>query len=378
VPTERKEERVAAALPATPSSSGRHIAGVPVVFGLVVLGLAIVAVVVVFLVARRAPPLTEPTVASHSGPPDPHGPLSRGFLPWSASRTNVAISLADDGRCVADLGHPDDVHVVVYAYFYDGGNWMLAAVSSKSGTVLWKNPAFTTDYGAIVCDGHGGVVITNKDNFAVHGIDPATGAERWKVKLRDAPRSVEFGDGCLVVNAIDDSRTSLALVRGTAGPCPSARHLPAEVIAKLDPSSRPASSAWVTERGSLQIGGLTLTFSIPEKGSPRIIVTASRGATKVWEQTLPVASEKYVRRVVTSAGLVVVGYLPGTMSMGLVLLDPATGKILVSREIGKKDNDKNRFVTLVATKKQVLLQYWRKVYGLGLPELNVLWEAGRE
>jgi len=61
----------------------------------------------------------------------------------------------------------------------------------------------------------------------------------------------------------------------------------------------------------------------------------------------------------------------------VVLLDPATGKVLASREIVQKENHGGTFfMRVVTTDRHAFVQTFGKLYALRLPELEVLWEAG--
>src|SRR5262249_20777140 len=147
--------------------------------------------------------------------------------------------------------------------------------------------------------------------------DPRTGIRRWSARLHDAPQVVAFGEECLTVTAIDDSSTSFVLSTGAATQCPSAR----------------------AERPPIEAGGISMMLSTVTKGTPRIVVTGSRGDMTVWEKTLDIATDDFpvgVPNALSASGLVVAGKQPGTESMGVVLLGPGSGKILASREVPQR------------------------------------------
>src|SRR6185312_5451536 len=119
-------------------------------------------------------------------------------------------------------------------------------------------------------------------------------------------------------------------------------------------------------------------FGAVAQGSPRIVVTATRGGAAAWEQTLSIAGEQHraAPHALAKAGLLVAGTVPGEQAMGVVLLDPATGRILATREIRQKETHGGVFAHLAASDQEVFFQTFGKLYALTLPDLVPVWEAG--
>jgi hypothetical protein len=328
------------------------------VVGLLTLTLIAGGAAAFFVLRRPAPSAPEPLDPAPAIPPMPGGRK----LPPSRSTRNASDIVswvgggAGTGPLVVDVGGS----TVVVGFAASNG---LTAIRSASGEIVWENAALTSEHGALHSDGRGGLVLTNRKDFKVRGVDPLTGVERWAVRLPDAPESVAFGEGCLVATAIDRSRTDLSLAAGTPAPCPG---------------TRPVKKPWEEAQAPLEVGGLQITFHTLAVGSPRIVVTATRGGAKAWEDTLSIAFEPIgpARHALSKAGLVVAGSVPGAQAMGVVLIEPSTGKVIVSREIEQKQSHGTFFVHLAASDDTVFLETFGKLYALGLPELDPRWVAG--
>jgi hypothetical protein len=305
-------------------------------------------------------PIDDDQAEAPRDPPDPRrpspAPRAAELVSWGGNN-NWAAPCLDD---VDADGAPDLVGVGD-----TGGRQKLMAVSAVSGRILWQSGEF----GKLVdlwCDGRGGGVLLNSDDFSVIGIDVKSGRRLWSTRLRDEPNAVAFGDRCLRALAIDKSVTSLALATGTPSACPSAS------------APRPRSK---TAREPLTAKGLTFAFSHVTPGSPRIIVKASRGAHVAWSRTLAIASDSHSTppHVLQAPALLVAGEKPGTREKVVVMLDVETGAVLAARDIHQTErrfHSGTFFMELAATERHVFLESYGQLYALRMPALDVAWETG--
>jgi outer membrane protein assembly factor BamB len=265
------------------------------------------------------------------------------------------------GACIADVdadGVPDVVGFL--------NNNMMVAIGAVSGKIIWQTQ--TTDApgagGGLLCNGGGGIVGIGARGFTIRGIDPRTGVVRWTARLPDRLRSLSVSDRCLAATAIDDSITKLGLETGNPAPC-----LSPTATWEYGPDIKPAV---------LSAAGIQISFSKVAKGSPRIVVRGSKDTTILWEQTLWISAGHYVPPYTLSAsGLLVAGTTTDLEGLGVVLLNPATGKVLVSLKIAQpRPVYAVQDIKLLATAWHVFLQTSGKLYALRLPELDMLWETG--
>jgi hypothetical protein len=288
------------------------------------------------------PPRRPPPLRAEPGPR-----TARDISSWSGG---------SEGPCVASI---DGATIVVGAAASEG----LTAIRARSGEIAWQNAGITHESGDLRCDGGEGMILASRKDFRLRAVDPRTGAERWSTRLSDAPDTLAFGDGCVVATAIDKSQTALSLATGAPASCAGAR---------------PVRKAWDEAQAPVVAGGVQISFSTVAQGSPRIVVTATRGGAPAWTQTLSIAAERHrpAPHALSKAGLLLAGSVPGEQAMGMVLIDPATGRTIASREIRQKESHGEFFVHLAATDREVFFQTFGKLYAFTLPDLLPLWEAG--
>jgi hypothetical protein len=361
-----------AAPPAPPSTGAATTIALVVLSGLTLLfaGLFFSGISARQLLGRRGPPeppFPAPGDVTRGVPPKKSGALT-GLLGGGAQASSIVSWVGSPGGSGPQLvdadgdGAPDLVGFGVIS-----GATQLMAVQAATGKILWKSEVVSDPSRKIFSDGAGALVLGGDKDFSLVAIDPRSGAERWSQRLSDKPEAVSFAPGCLQVRVADGARVSLALDTGGSAPCAGA--------------PRPLTP-WEKKSLPLQAGAVELSFSSTSPGTPRVIVRATKGAQKLWEQTLPISTESSVRspgdvpHALTPTGLLVAGKPPGEEALSVLLLDLETGVTRSSHALLQKEMHGAFFVHLAVAGQAVILETFGKAYGLALPALEPRWEAG--
>lgn len=249
------------------------------------------------------------------------------------------------------------------------GSAALLAVDAQSGSVRWRNASITEVHAQAFSDRKQWLLLGRESDFMLRAVDVSAGALRWERKLSDHLSNISFGDGCVVAISTNEARQPLDLTTGQPlGACPSAP--PASTRTPMDFS---ASKAF---------GDISLALSLTSPGTPRLIVRASRAKQQLWEQTLPLTTDKPLAWYASSSiartahGFVLLGQTPGSTALSVMLLDVQTGKVTATLELPQKSSyGGGAFLRIAANDQIVAVQSFGNVQSLALPSLRLLWKT---